>query len=40
MIADEKNLKPVEIKKKEKKYRAFIAADISGVRLIDNLKLY
>ena len=40
VIADEKNLKPVEIKKKEKKYRAFIAADISGVRLIDNLKLY
>ena len=40
LIADEENLKPVEVKKKEKKYRAFIAADISGVRLIDNLKLY
>ena len=40
VIADEENLKPVEVKKKEKKYRAFIAADISGVRLIDNLKLY
>ncbi len=40
LIADEENLKPVEVKIKEKKYRAFIAADISGVRLIDNLKLY
>ena len=32
--------KPVKIKRNDKKYRAFIAADISGVRLIDNIKLY
>jgi pantoate--beta-alanine ligase len=39
-IANEKDLKPVKKKKKNQKYRAFIAADISGVRLIDNIKLY
>ena len=40
IIADEQDLKPVKIKRNDKKYRAFIAADISGVRLIDNIKLY
>ena len=39
VIADEKNLKPIKYKKTEK-YRAFIAAYVSGVRLIDNIKLY
>ena len=39
-IANEKDLKPIKKKKKNQKYRAFIAADISGVRLIDNIKLY
>ena len=39
-IANEKDLKPIKQKKKHQKYRAFIAADISGVRLIDNIKLY
>ena len=39
-IANEKDLKPIKQKKKNQKYRAFIAADISGVRLIDNIKLY
>jgi pantoate--beta-alanine ligase len=39
VIADEKNLKPTK-NKQAKKYRAFIAAYISGVRLIDNVKLY
>ena len=39
-IADEHDLKPIKHKKKNQKYRAFIAADISGVRLIDNIKLY
>ena len=39
-IANEKDLKPIMKKKKNQKYRAFIAADISGVRLIDNVKLY
>ena len=39
VIADEKNLKPIKHKKTEK-YRAFIAAYVSGVRLIDNIKLY
>ena len=39
-IADENDLKPIKHKKKNQKYRAFIAADISGVRLIDNIKLY
>ena len=39
VIADEKNLKPIKNKKTEK-YRAFIAAYVSGVRLIDNIKLY
>ena len=38
-IADEETLEPLLIKK-NKKYRAFIAAYVSGVRLIDNKKLY
>ena len=39
VIADEKNLKPIRYNQTEK-YRAFIAAYVSGVRLIDNIKLY
>ena len=39
VIADEKNLKPIK-HKQAKRYRAFIAAYVSGVRLIDNVKLY
>ena len=39
IIADEEKLEP-SILKNNKKYRAFIAAYISGVRLIDNIKLY
>ena len=39
VIADEQNLRPIKYKKTEK-YRAFIAAYVSGVRLIDNVKLY
>ena len=39
MIADEEKLEP-SISRNNKKYRAFIAAHISGVRLIDNIKLY
>ena len=39
VIADEKNLKPIKHKQAEK-CRAFIAAFVSGVRLIDNVKLY
>ena len=39
IIADEEKLEP-SISKNNKKYRAFIAAYISGVRLIDNIKLY
>ena len=39
VIADEETLEPLFIKK-NKKYRAFIAAYVSGVRLIDNKKLY
>jgi len=39
VVADEKNLKPIKHKQAEK-CRAFIAAYISGIRLIDNLKLY
>ena len=39
VIADEENLRPIKIKQTQK-CRAFIAAYISGVRLIDNLKLY
>ena len=38
VIADEKNLKPIRYNRNEK-YRAFIAAYVSGVRLIDNIKL-
>ena len=39
VVADEKNLKPIKHKQAEK-CRAFIAAYVSGVRLIDNVKLY
>ena len=39
VISDEKNLKPIKLKQTEK-CRAFIAACVSGVRLIDNVKLY
>jgi len=39
VIAEEKNLKPIK-NKQTGKYRAFIAAYISGIRLIDNIKLY
>ena len=39
VIADEKNLKPIKHKQAEK-CRVFIAAYVSGVRLIDNVKLY
>ena len=39
VIADEQNLKPIKTKQ-NKNYRAFIAAYVSGVRLIDNIKLY
>ena len=39
IIADEEKLEPSILKNKQK-YRAFIAAYISGVRLIDNIKLY
>ncbi len=40
IIADEEFLVPCSLKKKNIKYRAFIAAYVSGVRLIDNIKLY
>ena len=40
VIADEQHLIPANLKETNKKYRAFIAAYISGVRLIDNIKLY
>ena len=39
IIADEEKLEPT-ILKNNQKYRAFIAAYISDVRLIDNIKLY
>ena len=39
VIVNEETLEPLLIKK-NKKYRAFIAAYVSGVRLIDNKKLY
>ena len=38
-IANEETLKP-SLTKKNQRYRAFIAAYVSGVRLIDNIKLY
>lgn len=38
-IADENNLIPAKQKQKGVKYRAFIAAYVFGVRLIDNLEL-
>ena len=39
IVADEKNLIPIKQQQAEK-CRAFIAACVSGVRLIDNVKLY
>lgn len=39
VVAGEKNLKPIKHKSAEK-CRVFIAACVSGVRLIDNVKLY
>jgi pantoate--beta-alanine ligase len=36
-IADSETLQPVSRKQKNKKYRAFIAAYLGGVRLIDNI---
>jgi pantoate--beta-alanine ligase len=38
-IAEEDTLKPINIKRKNKKYRAFIAVFANGVRLIDNIAL-
>lgn len=38
-IADEEKLAPVKRKRKNKKYRAFIAVYAKGVRLIDNIAL-
>src|SRR5699024_9153397 len=39
-IADEETLQSIKIKESNKKYRAFIAVFIGGVRLIDNIALY
>ncbi len=38
-IADSETLQPVHRKQKNKKYRAFVAAYLGGVRLIDNIAL-
>ncbi|MGY8914765.1 MAG: pantoate--beta-alanine ligase [Flavobacteriales bacterium] len=38
-ISEEDTLKPLQSKKKDKKYRAFIAVFANGVRLIDNIGL-
>lgn len=38
-IAEEESLLPVKRKQKNKKYRAFIAVYVSGIRLIDNIAL-
>ena len=38
-IADSETLQPVTRKRKNKKYRVFIAAYLGGVRLIDNIAL-
>ena len=38
-IADQDTLNPVKRKQKNKKYRAFIAVYVNGVRLIDNIAL-
>ncbi len=38
-ISEEDTLKPIDHKKKDKKYRAFIAVFADGVRLIDNIGL-
>lgn len=38
-ISEAETLKPIENKKKNKKYRAFIAVFADGVRLIDNIGL-
>ncbi len=39
-IADEETLQSIKIKESNKRYRAFIAVFIGGVRLIDNIALY
>ncbi len=39
VIADSSTLKPVQRKRKDKKYRAFIAVYAEGIRLIDNVAL-
>ena len=38
-IAESKILQPVKEKIKNKKYRAFIAVRLNGIRLIDNMEL-
>jgi pantoate--beta-alanine ligase len=38
-IADAANLRPARRKQKDKQYRAFVAAYLGGVRLIDNIAL-
>lgn len=38
-ISEEDTLKPIDTKKENKKYRAFIAVFADGVRLIDNIAL-
>ncbi|MEB8328489.1 pantoate--beta-alanine ligase [Flavobacteriaceae bacterium KMM 6897] len=38
-ISEEDTLKPIDTKKKDKKYRAFIAVFADGIRLIDNIGL-
>lgn len=38
-ISEEETLNPTEIKRENKKYRAFIAVFVDGVRLIDNIAL-
>lgn len=38
-IADQETLQPTEFLEKNKKYRALIAAIVSGVRLIDNIEV-
>ena len=38
-IADAETLEPVRQKQKDRQYRAFVAASLGGVRLIDNIAL-